>query len=133
MNEVKMNSPWAFVLQDNQGIADRKDQKFGRILKTWLETIDVAVAPIGMRSKEVCFRIFSDNFDNVYISAALVLANGRIKGHAQRVPVHMTSHAQRLDSGAYVNAVDRNISEANIYLITEPLIARLEAEYLASL
>lgn len=132
-DKVGFMNPWTFVIQDNLQIPDNKNQKFSRVLETRYETLHIPYAPVGKKDIEVCIRIFCDTLDNLFISACCFNGKGEIIGHAERIPVKMTSHGDVLRSGSYVNAVDRTISEANIRALKGPLLDLLEEEYMNSL
>lgn len=110
---LSMN-PFHWVVQDDQNMPDKPDQALNAVHRTWFESLHIPYANIGQQDVEVCFRIFSDTYYNLFISGDAMLSGGKHTGHALKIPLAFTDHGTYLQAGCNVDVTNLRVSESAI-------------------
>lgn len=126
-------NPWKWVKQDAQHMPDKADQDLNAVHKTWFESLHVPYAPHDYQDIEVCMRIFSDTYKNLFISADCVLAGGVHGGHALRIPVAFTDHGTYLQAGKHVDVTNLRVGKCAIDEFKQILLDNLADDQMTRL
>ena len=122
-----------WVKQDDQYMPDKPDQALNSVHTTWFETLHVRNVGNGQNHIEVCLRIFSDTYKNLFMSADCFLADGEHHGHAVKIPLAYTDHGTYLQAGCNVDVTNLGVCESRVSELTDHLMDNLEADQMAIL
>ena len=126
-------TPWKWVRQDDQYMPDKPDQALNRVHETWFETLHVPNVGTAHNKTEVCLRIFSDTYYNLFMSADCFLANGEHSGHALKIPLAYTDHGTYLQAGCNVDVTNLRVCQSRIAELADSLMGKLEVDQMTIL
>ena len=131
LSDALMN-PWKWVRQDDQYMPDKPDQALNSVHKTWFESLRIPLATEGYQNVEVCFRIFSDTYKNLFISGDAILASGHA-GHALKIPLALTDHGTYLQAGCNVDVTNLRVSKSAVDELVDQLSKMLSNDQMTIL
>ena len=108
VDEVCQVNPFLAV-QDNSGSNGEEDVKFRRMLRTERFMVDLPEAFLLPKKHQKVFvieRLFSENYENIYISWTAKMADGSIQNPFHFIGMHETSQEQRRDPEDGIICID---------------------------